>query len=53
MDGWTCPRCGAKHDRDINVAINIIRVGASTLKVLKEKTQDRFQSAVFVDLRIP
>ena len=28
---WTCPSCNAKHQRDVNTAINIKRVGASTL----------------------
>ena len=29
---WICPECNAAHDRDINAAINIERVGASTLR---------------------
>jgi putative transposase len=28
---WTCPECHTEHDRDFNAAINIQRVGASTL----------------------
>jgi len=30
---WKCPSCNAEHQRDLNSAINIYRVGASTLGI--------------------
>jgi transposase len=29
---WECGGCGASHDRDVNAALNIARVGLDTLE---------------------
>lgn len=46
---WTCPHCGAHHDRDLNAATNVLRQAMSEL-TRREKSALAIEPASFVDV---
>ena len=46
---WTCPDCGAKHDRDLNAAINILRQAMSEVTHVERKALVMFSDITQLD----
>lgn len=46
---WICPDCGAKNDRDLNAAINILRQAMSEVTHVERKALTMFSNIVQLD----